>query len=662
MQKRGGVVQSKGGRVVVGAVIQVYLAGTSTPASIFADKAGTEPISQLVTDNEGEFAFYAPNGRYDIKTVINGRVDGQYLDEQLFDPDDVQDDSAARIDALDGEVDAISATVSGLNSTTSGLNARVESLESMAQDFDTAHGTEIVQGTWPDGTTAPVAALGESDGAAKIGHGDTTVGLTLDAIAGNGGSGTVGFIQSGTGALGRKAQDKLREIVSIADFPDLRTALTALAGASGNGYDTAPVILDLLGTTATFTGALYLPINVSLINGTVSSASRLIVRSPYAADTATRGKEAYWPYMAQRHRNLKFTCVTVIEGFIGSSWQNCEFNGLVLVNSNGMWTEYNTFIGCFFPENAAIGAGVLMDGNRDGASAYATAGSGAGTSDGSFGYNNFIGCKGDSTAPNSAVRVTGGGSWYNGVGHFTGYARLAGGGFLHVVGGTYPSKVSHCRLEFHLESFGAAANIISVDNGGMFWYNTGSIHSASPEMTFSQGASADLRTNHISVVGCALQDKAGATVTQGETFQSFIAGHLLKRLVYHKGDSLYADEVVGGTVRASTALESRVQYTGAIISRPDDTRSAASRNFAWVANVSGFGHYDLQASTARNNDPSVVVLSYTPAGLKVPTGFGCNGKEAQAAVAVNAAATDAATTQALVNQLRAALVANGICV
>jgi hypothetical protein len=42
--------------------------------------------------------------------------------------------------------------------------------------------------------------------------------------------------------------------------------------------------------------------------------------------------------------------------------------------------------------------------------------------------------------------------------------------------------------------------------------------------------------------------------------------------------------------------------------------------------------------------------------------FGCNGKTPQAAYSVNAAATDPATTMALVNQLRAALIANGIAV
>jgi hypothetical protein len=42
--------------------------------------------------------------------------------------------------------------------------------------------------------------------------------------------------------------------------------------------------------------------------------------------------------------------------------------------------------------------------------------------------------------------------------------------------------------------------------------------------------------------------------------------------------------------------------------------------------------------------------------------FGCNGKLPQAAAAVAVAAVDPATTMALVNQIRALLIANGIAV
>lgn len=41
---------------------------------------------------------------------------------------------------------------------------------------------------------------------------------TVAALAGSGGSASVGFLQSGTGALARTAQDKLRETISLEDF------------------------------------------------------------------------------------------------------------------------------------------------------------------------------------------------------------------------------------------------------------------------------------------------------------------------------------------------------------------------------------------------------------------------------------------------------------
>lgn len=46
--------------------------------------------------------------------------------------------------------------------------------------------------------------------------------------------------------------------------------------------------------------------------------------------------------------------------------------------------------------------------------------------------------------------------------------------------------------------------------------------------------------------------------------------------------------------------------------------------------------------------------------LTAANGFGCNSKAAQASVTVNAASTDLASVIALCNQLRAALIANGI--
>lgn len=57
---------------------------------------------------------------------------------------------------------------------------------------------------------------------------------------------------------------------------------------------------------------------------------------------------------------------------------------------------------------------------------------------------------------------------------------------------------------------------------------------------------------------------------------------------------------------------------------------------------------------------SVVIGEYTAAGYSVTSGFGCNGAAPQAVFALGAAATDLASTTALANKLRTALINNGI--
>lgn len=76
-------------------------------------------------------------------------------------------------------------------------------------------------------------------------------------------------------------------------------------------------------------------------------------------------------------------------------------------------------------------------------------------------------------------------------------------------------------------------------------------------------------------------------------------------------------------------------------------RSGAALRFALVTNGTTAAGFTQLATLAS-------------AGLSLSTGFGCNAKAPQAAVAVDAAATDLSTVINLCNQLRAALIANGI--
>lgn len=171
MQKyQNTVLNAQLGTPVVSAQISVFDNGTGLPATVYSDDGITVAAQPLVTDADGAFFFYAPNGRYNLqiyyKTVLVATVTDILLDDPV-----------------------IYALLADLSSTATGK------------------------------------------GAALIGYGAGTVKSTLDAVpttytaiadlastATGKGSALVGFIQSGTGAVSRTAQDKLRDFVSVKDF------------------------------------------------------------------------------------------------------------------------------------------------------------------------------------------------------------------------------------------------------------------------------------------------------------------------------------------------------------------------------------------------------------------------------------------------------------
>ena len=95
------------------------------------------------------------------------------------------------------------------------------------------------------------------------------------------------------------------------------------------------------------------------------------------------------------------------------------------------------------------------------------------------------------------------------------------------------------------------------------------------------------------------------------------------------------------------------------------TAAHASRFCANDGNVGGFQWYTAPSwnGTGDNTITFTQAMVLDAAGnLAIVNGFGCNGATPQTEASVNAASTDLASVIALCNQLRAALVANGICV
>jgi len=340
--------------------------------------------------------------------------------------------------------------------------------------------------------------------------------------------GTGVFTPDGVGAVARTMQAKLRERKSISDFPDLATAFSALGGAEGTGYNTPTVVLDLLNTTVVLANRTYVPTNIILVNGTITSTTHsLVFRNPYLANTGLRGYTEYWAYMTGGAELVTFNCRTIINDYIGAAFDFCTFTGqygaLVFVNSNSLWTEYNTFNRCTFSSNATDSCAVLFDGNASGTSTYST-GTGSGTD--SFGYTNFVACKLDAAASYSGIKIVDGGLPYNGTYDFRGYIRGNTGAFLYVSNGGF----NYNRINFHVETFGAAGNLVQVEASQQFKFNTGAIHSASPQATFTHATNADVAGNMVSVIGSVLQDSAGAGFFLGDQIPSWITTHLLKRI------------------------------------------------------------------------------------------------------------------------------------
>lgn len=85
------VAQDNNGRAIVGAKVTVYLAGTTTLATIYLDNGVTIKANPITTGLDGIYDFYAANGLYDIKIAKSGYT-SIYWDQNktkglaLFDP------------------------------------------------------------------------------------------------------------------------------------------------------------------------------------------------------------------------------------------------------------------------------------------------------------------------------------------------------------------------------------------------------------------------------------------------------------------------------------------------------------------------------------------------------------------------------------------------
>lgn len=85
MQKYSDLVFDDRGQILTGVAVQVNLAGTQTPATIYSDNGVTPKSNPFINESDGTFKFYVANGRYDMTFLKTGYTfDVTDLADMLF--------------------------------------------------------------------------------------------------------------------------------------------------------------------------------------------------------------------------------------------------------------------------------------------------------------------------------------------------------------------------------------------------------------------------------------------------------------------------------------------------------------------------------------------------------------------------------------------------
>lgn len=109
-------LQDQNGRAIAGATVSVYIAGSTTLATIYSDNGATVKSNPITTGVDGMMDFYAANGLYDLAPVAKGYVFNvnQYKRLAMVDPGEVGGGPPSScIRTVSGTTDTILSTDSG---------------------------------------------------------------------------------------------------------------------------------------------------------------------------------------------------------------------------------------------------------------------------------------------------------------------------------------------------------------------------------------------------------------------------------------------------------------------------------------------------------------------------------------------------------------------
>jgi hypothetical protein len=326
------------GNPLVSGTLYAYLAGTSTPTNMFSDNAGTVAGTSVVLDSRGEPTTF--------KLIwLNTAVIYKFV---------LKDSTGTTIWTIDN--------ISGDDGTGAGSASTV-----FDQQTITATAGQTLFALGYDYVTGTNAMAVYKNGSRLITGTDftetssTSVTLTMAAIAGDeytfiGGqdvsssfSGTnVSFIQSGTGAVQRNVQNKLRDIVSVLDFGAVGDGVTnnqsaitaALTYCNANGKD----LFFPAGTYNFSTGAF-----------SVTSGVRVYGEGPMSKLVCTASAGGNSPIFYVTGERIKIDSLWITyTNFQTGSWSACiyvkntcyesVFERLYLGRGSfGIYCKYNTF-------------------------------------------------------------------------------------------------------------------------------------------------------------------------------------------------------------------------------------------------------------------------------------------------------------------------------
>src|SRR3990172_1385508 len=117
--KQGHIRNPSTGASISGATLTVYLAGTTTLATIYSASSGGSAISgsQVTSDSNGYYKFYADNTVYNSYQLFDLKVEGSGLDTKTFPNVDIIENNKLEVEVLeflpygfvtDGSIDYIS--------------------------------------------------------------------------------------------------------------------------------------------------------------------------------------------------------------------------------------------------------------------------------------------------------------------------------------------------------------------------------------------------------------------------------------------------------------------------------------------------------------------------------------------------------------------------